>query len=490
MYQTDTIAAISTAPSPAAIGILRLSGPQAVSAAQAAFSAADGRPLGAHPPRTLVLGALLDREGAVIDQVLAVWSPAPNSYTGEETAELHCHGAPTVLSLGLETLLAHGARQARAGEFTRRAFLNGKLDLLQAEAVADLLDAASREGARHAAGALGGALSRRLEGVYSALTDVMAHFHAVLDYPDEDIDPFRLEELAAALEGQERELDALLATCRRGAVLRRGLTCPIVGRPNAGKSSLLNALAGYDRSIVTDVPGTTRDTVEAEAELGGLPFRLIDTAAAYCTEPVVAQAIRRSGVAREQLFLTSKLRNACHDPIEQLGVERSRAAMEGADLIFVVWDASAPVTAEDRELLEGALAMAPAVLVWSKCDLPAARPEPGALPEGVRAVALSARTGAGLEELERAAAELARALFPAAREERYGELLANRRQEEAARRARESVGRARAALLDGVTPDALLTDVEQALAALGELTGRSVSEDVTDRIFQRFCVGK
>ncbi len=462
MYQTDTIAAISTAPSPAAIGILRLSGPQAVSAAQAAFSAADGRPLGAHPPRTLVLGALLDREGAVIDQVLAVWSPAPNSYTGEETAELHCHGAPTVLSLGLETLLAHGARQARAGEFTRRAFLNGKLDLLQAEAVADLLDAASREGARHAAGALGGALSRRLEGVYSALTDVMAHFHAVLDYPDEDIDPFRLEELAAALEGQERELDALLATCRRGAVLRRGLTCPIVGRPNAGKSSLLNALAGYDRSIVTDVPGTTRDTVEAEAELGGLPFRLIDTA-----------GVRDSD-----------------DPVERLGVERSRAAMEGADLIFVVWDASAPVTAEDRELLEGALAMAPAVLVWSKCDLPAARPEPGALPEGVRAVALSARTGAGLEELERAAAELARALFPAAREERYGELLANRRQEEAARRARESVGRARAALLDGVTPDALLTDVEQALAALGELTGRSVSEDVTDRIFQRFCVGK
>ena len=196
---TDTIAAVATPAGPGAIGILRLSGPEAVSAASAAFRAADSRPLEAHPPRRLIYGDLLDREGAVIDKVLATYTRGPASYTGEDTAELHCHGAPMVLSLGLESLFSHGARQAGPGEFTRRAFLNGRLDLVQAEAVGDLLEASSREGARHAAGQLSGALSRRIGGIYSALVDVMAHFHAVLDYPDEDIDPFRESELEVVL---------------------------------------------------------------------------------------------------------------------------------------------------------------------------------------------------------------------------------------------------------------------------------------------------
>ena len=454
----DTIAAISTPPGPGAIGILRLSGPRAAEIAGACFRPLGGGALTDRAPRTLVYGELLDREGAVIDQVLATYTRGPASYTGEGTAELQCHGAPMVLSLGLEALFAQGARQARAGEFTRRAFLNGRLDLTQAEAVGDLLEAGSREEARNAAGQLSGALSRRIGTVYSALVDVMAHFHAVLDYPDEDIDPFTQEGLSAALAAQEEALERLIATYRRGRQLKRGVRCALVGRPNAGKSSLLNALAGYDRAIVTDIPGTTRDTVEETVELGGIPLRLIDTA-----------GLRESD-----------------DPVERLGVARSRAAMEEAELILVLWDSSRPVTEEDGRLLERAMALAPTILVWTKEDLPSAPvPSPG-LASPPPAVEVSAKTGAGLDDLSRAVAEL----FPRETGAAYGQLLTNERQVQAAGRALEAVGRARAALAAGMTPDALLTDVEEALEALGELTGQSVREDVTDRIFSKFCVGK
>ena len=457
---TDTIAAIATPPVPAAIGILRLSGPRASQIAAVCFKPLGRKGLLEHRPHELVYGDLLDTEGAVIDRVLCTFSLAPHSYTGEDTAEIHCHGAPMVLQLGLEALFAAGARQAQRGEFTRRAFLNGKLDLAQAEAVGDLLEADSRQAARNAAGQLNGALSRRIGAVYSALLDVMAHFHAVLDYPDEDIDPFRMEELSGQLSRQEAALRALAGSYRRGQYIRDGVPCAIVGRPNAGKSSLLNALVGFDRAIVTNIPGTTRDTVEERAELGGVTLRLIDTA-----------GLRDSD-----------------DPIEQLGVERSRAAMDEAALVLLVVDGTEKATREDAALARAIAGTGkPWVLVRSKGDLAGENADDlAALAEGAPLVSLSARTGEGLDELGRTVA----ALFPQGSEDKAGELITNARQAEAAGRALNCVVRANQALSDGVTPDALLTDVEEALEALGELTGQSVREDVTDRIFSKFCVGK
>ena len=455
--ENDLITAAATAWGRSAVGIVRLSGPGAAACAGKVFIPRDGRPLGEHVPRTLVYGTLRDREGRPVDQVLCTWSPEGRSYTGEETAELQCHGSPMVLRLALEALFAQGARQAGPGEFTKRAFLNGKLDLAQAEAVMDLIDAESPAAARMAAGQLSGALSRRVEEIYSGLVDVMAHFHAVLDYPDEDIDPFTNETIKSALHHTVCQLDALLGTYNRGQVVRRGVPTAIVGRPNVGKSSLLNALVGYERAIVTDIPGTTRDTVEESCLLGDVLLRLIDTAG---------------------------LRDA-EDKVEQMGVERSRAAMDKAGLILVVVDRSVGFTGEDLTLVQTALTKAPTVLIYNKCDLPPAEvPMPLiALPDSVE---LSAREGTGLREL----GELVSRLFPQGEGDEVGEMLTNARQAEAATRAKTSAERALEALKAGVTPDALLTDVEEALEALGELTGRSIREDVTGRIFERFCVGK
>jgi len=320
--------------------------------------------------------------------------------------------------------------------------------------VVDLIDAQSREGVYQSAGQLAGALSRRVEGIYSNLVDLMAHFHAVLDYPDEDIDPFREEQMSGSMERAAEELQALLDTHRRGESLVGGLPCAIVGRPNAGKSSLLNALVGYDRAIVTDIPGTTRDTVEERVRLGGTLLRLVDTAG---------------------------LRDSA-DPVERMGVERSRAAMEQAGLILFLCDRSVPFTQEDEQLLERAVACAPTILVWNKSDLPSALMPRLDLP----AVEISATTGQGLNELEQAVASL----VPDHGAADGQALLTNARQADAARRALESVTLARQGLRAGYTPDAVLVDVENALTALGELTGRSVREDIVSRIFERFCVGK
>ena len=450
----DVIAAVSTGSQISAIGILRLSGQGCARIAGQVFALRGGMPLWEAPDRKLMLGTLRDKDGRVIDQGLGVYTRGPGSYTGEDTVELQCHGSPAVLAAGLEALYAAGARPAARGEFTKRAFLNGRMDLTQAEAVIDLIEAETAEAAANAAGQVEGSLRRRLEPLYLGLTDLCSHFHAVLDYPDEEIDEFRLEDYSAVLRDTGSALEALLKTFRRGQILRRGLRVALVGKPNVGKSSLLNALAGYDRAIVTDIPGTTRDTVEEQLRLGSLRLRLTDTA-----------GIRASS-----------------DPVEALGVERSRSAAREAEAVLFVCDGSRSLDGQDREAMAAAEGKWAAALV-NKSDLPR-EADLGELPFRY-ILPVSARTGAGLDALA------------GLLEEHFGgsvacdgSILTNARQYDAIRRAWEAVGSALDGLAQGVTPDAVLTDVEAAMDAMGEVTGRTIREDITNRIFERFCVGK
>ena len=435
---SDTIAAIATGMSVSAIGIVRISGPGAIAAVERVFSAADGRGMSAHRDRQLVYGRLAGAEGHTLDWCLCTVSRAPHSYTGEDTAELQCHGSPVVLRAALDALFAAGCRQAGPGEFTKRAFLNGRLDLTQAEAVIDIIDAETACAAANAAGQLGGALSRRAERVYSSIVDIISHFDAVLDYPDEDIEPFELEGYKNKLAESASELRSLLEGFDRGRVLREGVRAAIVGRPNAGKSSLLNALLGYDRAIVTSKPGTTRDTIEEKLLLGDTLLRLTDTA-----------GLRQSP-----------------DEAEQEGIRRALRAAREAELAIAVFDGSKALNEEDIEAINAAKAE---VLEASFKDI----------------LTVSALTGEGLKALEQAVARL----FPNP-EAPAGELLTNARQAEAVRRALGSLDAAQEALAQGYTADAVLTEAEAALDALAELTGRSVKQDITDRIFSRFCVGK
>ena len=459
----DVIAAIATGGNPTAIGIVRVSGEGCFALCEKVFRAVNGRPFADQETRKMVYGEMLDSQGRVIDQGLAVRFPGPNSYTGEDSAEFHCHGSPVVLRELLAALFATGARQAKAGEFTKRAFLNGRLDLTQAEAVVDLIDAETAAAARNAAAQLDGGLRRVLEPIQDALLDVTSRFYAVVDYPDEDIEDVRPEQIAEALQAADDRLTALLATCQRGQVLKSGVRTAIVGRPNAGKSSLLNALAGYDRAIVTDVPGTTRDTVEESVLCGGVLLRLIDTAGIRDTEDIV----------------------------EQLGVERSRQALRTAGLAIVLLDGTAEITQEDLDILALAQNCPRLIVAMSKSDLLPAGHCPvfqtgGNSRRPDAFVTLSSVAPGGLHSLESAVARL----YPAGESGDAGSLLTDQRQEEAARRARDAVRRAKGALESGLTPDAVLTDAEEALDALGELTGRTARDEIVSRIFSRFCVGK
>ena len=452
----DTIAAIATGNALAAIGIVRLSGDSAIDVADRVFFPADGGRMSEKADRKLVYGELRD-SGRVLDLCLCTISRAPNSYTGEDTAELQLHGSPVVLGECLRLLFENGARQALAGEFTKRAFLNGRMDLTQAEAVVDLIDAETPEAAFVAADQLGGTLLRGIEGIYSDLTDIMSHFHAVLDYPDEDIGEFELAAYAGRLAEIEARLTALLATFERGRVLRAGVRCAMIGRPNVGKSSILNALLGYDRAIVTDVPGTTRDTIEEKLRLGRVLLRLTDTA-----------GLRPAG-----------------DVVESIGVERSLAAAREAELVIAVFDGSSPLTEGDMAVISAAGGKERRIALINKSDLPQKLDGAHLRESFEHVLRVSALRGEGFDGLERVVGDM----YPSGEGHR-GAMLTNERQADAVSRARESVGAALSAVDAGMTPDAALCEVEAAMSALGELTGRTVRDDITARIFERFCVGK
>lgn len=462
---SELIAAIATPPGPGGVGILRLSGPGAAQAAAHIFQPLGKTPLSEAPDRQLLYGRVFDQAGELLDTGLAFVSRAPHSYTGEETAEIQCHGSPVVLSLALDALCAAGARLARPGEFTQRAFLNGKLDLTQAEAVIDLIDAETAESARNAAAQLSGALRRPIESVYDKLLDVSSRFYAVVDYPDEDIEDLSREETERTLLCCEETLSDLLGTFARGKVLKNGVATAIIGAPNAGKSSLLNALVGFDRAIVTDIAGTTRDTVEEKATVGGVLLRLIDTAGLHETD----------------------------DLVEQLGVERSKKAVEDADLILALLDGSTGLPASEARAAEmlaplelAAKSGKPWLLLLTKSDLGGGAgivpDKDWRTPEAI--ISLSSVTHEGFEALEAAI----RTLYPAPKGDTS--LVTNARQADAIRRALDSVRAAKDALQSGMTPDVVLTEVEQAENALGELTGHTAREDMVARIFERFCVGK
>ena len=452
-----TIAAVSTGNVVSAIGIIRLTGDDCAAIAGKVFTLNSGKALIEAPDKKLVLGQLHDKDGRVIDSCCVIYSRGPHSYTGEDTVEFHCHGSPAVLSAGLEALYIAGAKPAKRGEFTKRAFLNGKLGLTEAEAVIDLIEADTAEAAANAAGQVGGRLQKQLDPIYDDLVNLCSHFHAVLDYPDEDIEDFGLASYESALQKDAAALNRLLKTYSQGRIMKSGVAAAIVGKPNVGKSSLLNALAGYDRVIVTDIPGTTRDTVEETVMLGSTKLRLIDTA-----------GIRETA-----------------DTVEAIGVERSKKAVENADLVIFVCDGSKPLDEQDEEIIRLCTRCENAVALINKTDLGQAVPLSQLPFDPDSILPICAKTGQGLDRL----AELVQGMFSGTMP-CDGSILTNARQADAIRRAYNAMLSALDGLSLGLTPDAVLTDVEEAMTAMGEVTGATVREDITARIFERFCVGK
>ena len=449
------IAAIATGLVRSGIGILRMSGDGCIDLANRVFALYNGQALSSLPDRKLTRGTLFDAQNRPIDEAMVFVSHVPHSYTGEDTVEFQCHGSPAVLTAGLSALLSNGFHQAGPGEFTKRAFLNGQMDLTQAEAVIDLIDAETADAAANAAGQVAGVLRKQLDPIYDSLMDICSHFHAVLDYPDEDIEPFRLQAYADTLNSASKKLDMLLSSCRRGNFIKNGVQTAILGAPNAGKSSLLNALAGFDRVIVTDIPGTTRDAVEQTVTLGRHLLRLLDTAGIRDTS----------------------------DTVEHLGVERSFQAAQSCQLAFFVVDGSKPLTPEDEAAMDAALQAPEAIAILNKQDLPCVI-DPSELPFSY-VIPVSCAKQAGLDLLEQALDMVFDDEAPC-----DGSILTNARQADAIAKSRASIEAALSSLRLGMTPDAVLVDVEAAMEALGEATGRVVREDITNRIFERFCVGK
>ncbi len=459
MYEDTTIAAIATAPGEGGIGILRISGNDALAVASRIFCARNLKNLQDAKPRFLYYGHVTDGVRAV-DEGLAVYMPAPHSYTGEDVVELQIHGSSAALSETLALAFAAGALPAEPGAFTERAFLNGRLDLAQAEAVMDIITAKNRTALLQAESHLTGALSRYVKDTRQALSDLISSLEVTIDYPEEDLEEPTREETLAALANIETSLAALLSRAKNGRIIKEGLRVSIVGRPNAGKSSLLNALLAEERAIVTELPGTTRDTIEETIRVGGASVILMDTAGLRETD----------------------------NRIEQMGIERAKKSMETADLILAVFDASAPLTEEDRALL-AALSGKKSLLLLNKSDLPRAVSEKELreiLPDAP-VLPLSAQTGEGIAELETA---LQKAAGLQDIDDGRTLLLTNLRHEDLVRRALSAVTRAKEAAERKLSADCITVDLTEAYMLLGEITGETVDEDLLHAIFSRFCVGK
>lgn len=465
---TDTIAAIATAQGQGAIAIVRLSGPQAKDVLSRMFL-----PLSPHfenfRPWHLHRGRVLDWNGEALDDVLAVFMPAPRTFTGEDTAEIHCHGGPVIVQTILDCALRHGARQAQRGEFSRRAFMNGRMDLSQAEAVAELIAAPSREALRYSLNRLEGLLGQRARELRRTLDSLRARLCLAVDFPEEETEVLEPADFCAALDSTMDVLRRLLAGSRRACVMQHGALVVLAGAVNAGKSSLLNALLGHNRALVTDIPGTTRDFLEEPCVLDGLPVRLTDTAGL------------RQGI----------------EAVEQLGVERSRQKLSEADAVLLVLDGerlgdagAAALTCPDpaaREVLENA-GTVPLLAVWNKCDICMPTVFPPRWLSGHPCCAVSALSGAHVEELVSMLRTLL--LSDAGADATEKGLAPNMRQALALETALEELTALRKDVLSGQPYDCCAVRLEMAANALDEITGRSSPADVLNNIFAQFCIGK
>jgi tRNA modification GTPase len=447
MFSTDdTIVAIATPPGRGGIGVVRLSGPAAAAIARA-LTGRDG-----FEPRHATLATVTSADGVPIDQAIVTHFPAPHSYTGDEVVELSAHGSPVVLDAIVRAAAGAGARLANPGEFTFRAYLHGRIDLVQAEAVGELIDAVTPLQARVAFDQLEGTLTDRLRAMDRALLDLIAPLEASLDFPDEGYHFITPADTACALEATRASLEALLADAARGRMIREGLTVAIVGRPNVGKSSLFNRLAGAARAIVTDVPGTTRDLLTERVDIGGVPCTIVDTAG---------------------------LRESAGDAIEEEGISRARQAGDAADLVLVMLDRSRALSGEDRKLLDST-ASRRRLIVAGKSDLPAAWDAAGA-----GALEVSSLTDEGIDELRAGMAGTAGAGVLRDRAP-----IANMRHVALLEKARDAVARAGAAADAGLPEECVLADLHEARGRFDEITGARPQDEVLRLIFERFCIGK
>jgi len=459
MKDEETIVGIASGLVPAGVGVIRVSGHRAVTVAETVFEAADGKRLGEHLPRQMVYGTI--REAGtekVLDKCLAVWFRAPHSYTGEDVVEFHCHGNPLILRRVQMAVCGAGARPAEAGEFTRRAFLNGRMDLAQAEAVAALVQALTERAQSAALRNLDGALSREIRAVRDELLSLMAALEVVVEYADEDLEEVPTEAVKAVIGEAMERLEGLIATYREGRILKEGATVALAGKPNVGKSSLLNRLAGEERAIVSPVPGTTRDYIETWVKIGGLPVRLVDTA-----------GLRESA-----------------ERIEELGVERAQKVMETADLVLFVVDGSAAVTSEDERAYEKVKKF-PHLVVLNKCDLGIVADFKSVAGENCETLEVSAVTGAGVSGLMERIEER---LLGEAGLSTEGAMILEARHRQLAEEAVLALKEAQSALDEGLPRDLVSVSVRSAVSALSRITGDEVTEDILDRIFSTFCVGK
>ncbi|MBJ7899180.1 MAG: tRNA uridine-5-carboxymethylaminomethyl(34) synthesis GTPase MnmE [Cyanobacteria bacterium RI_101] len=452
----DTIVAIATAiaPQQGSIGVVRLSGPEAVAIARRLFTAPGRQVWESH--RVLYGQIRHPQSQTLVDEALLLLMLAPRSYTKEDVAEFHCHGGLMPVQQTLQLCLESGARLAQPGEFTLRAFLNGRLDLTQAESVQDLVGAQSPQAAQLALSGLRGKLAQPLRRLRQDCLDLLAEIEARIDF-EEDLPPLEIGAVAQGLSQIQKELAAILATAEQGELLRAGLKVAIVGRPNVGKSSLLNAWSQCDRAIVTDLPGTTRDVVESRLIVGGIPVQVLDTAGIRETE----------------------------DRVEKIGVERSRRAAEEADLVLLVLDAQQGWTERERLIYEQ-VRRRPLILVINKIDL--GRPDPQSLPPEITLrIQTSAAQNQGIAELEEAILTL---VHQDRLQAQNLDFAVNQRQAAALTRAQLSLNQVEATLTENLPLDFLTIDLRAALQALGEVTGEEVTESVLDRIFSRFCIGK